>query len=123
MSDTFCNKCGSHYDLREGSEPSPFCDECAQAALIDLQNAVIDLCGVIDGVSQVEQLANTKSLIEDLQRRFDLCKATGDYLRGQVKELTDELNLHKETRDVRLEGLRDSAKAWEEAYEVLKRTT
>lgn len=26
---TECKRCGSHYELRDGYDPTPFCDECA----------------------------------------------------------------------------------------------
>lgn len=29
--DGACQRCGRFYDLREGQEPTPLCDECAQA--------------------------------------------------------------------------------------------
>lgn len=28
--DGACERCGCYYDLRDGQEPTPLCDECAQ---------------------------------------------------------------------------------------------
>ena len=34
--DTHCKRCGEFYDLRDGCEPTDFCDLCAQTILARL---------------------------------------------------------------------------------------
>ena len=35
-----CEKCGDEYSLREGGEPTGYCDPCAQEVLIEFQEAL-----------------------------------------------------------------------------------
>jgi PHP family Zn ribbon phosphoesterase len=38
-----CQKCETEYSLREGCEPSDYCDECAQTVAKDLREALEDI--------------------------------------------------------------------------------
>jgi hypothetical protein len=42
--DAECQKCGSYYAVRENSEPTPFCDECAHGE-VERLSALVDRLG------------------------------------------------------------------------------
>ena len=37
---TRCRKCGSHYNLRDGEDPTPYCDWCAHKVVDELRREV-----------------------------------------------------------------------------------
>jgi hypothetical protein len=37
---TQCQKCGDHYALRDGCDPTSFCDTCAQTVISNLESIV-----------------------------------------------------------------------------------
>ena len=38
-----CERCGMEYNLRDGDDPSKYCDPCAQAALLDMEKLYDEL--------------------------------------------------------------------------------
>lgn len=38
-----CKKCEAEYSLRDGYEPTDYCDECAQAIAVELREALEDI--------------------------------------------------------------------------------
>jgi len=43
MNDFWCQMCGQEYCLRDGDEPTPYCDRCVHARIAELEAALSDL--------------------------------------------------------------------------------
>lgn len=56
-----CEECGDEYDLRDGCDPSKYCDECAQVRVIALEAQNAELLRELRDLSQLARVAMLKA--------------------------------------------------------------
>lgn len=85
--DTICEECDDLYSLRDGCEPSKYCDECAQDVVIRIAREL---------AAAIERAEKAEMELESLRKSFAVTEQCLGEDRDQWRERAEKAEMERE---------------------------